>query len=512
MRSLTPSFIAPLALALLAAAPASAQLPRSLGDLVLGARHRPQVEVELFEASFQGMPVFSERPYVLWPAEGEARLPRMERDVVRAWLDAAAGELGFAGFTTQYVDTWTWRDATVWKYGLQHDGLELWLASVQVHFVDGRLAGLVVEVPQPLADVEAPGADVARDGSVVLLAERGPNGYRAVPTPKVVTQTATHTTTVVGTQSVVSANNLPAAKHVPKDAFTEWIVPQGNFPDQIELDSQGNVWFSQPSQNQLTRFDPLTATFTQFPTTGGQSPDGMCVDGQNRVWTGLYAGQGLGRLQNGVHTVFPAPYPASAMAIPKPATGGTLWVTDHQFNRISEFDPATSSWVQSLVMPTPGSWVVEGDEDPNSLTWYFTCYSANKLAIKPVGQPIGETNSLGSGPAFPVVSGGFVYYSLWSSPALGRYNPANGQHTLFPHGFASEIGGPIGALPDGRIALGTRGQGYIMVFDPTSSTFEPFKIPTTVTANLKDGLTIAPSGAIWFTESSANRIARLVLL
>lgn len=509
IRSRSLSLLTPLALLALAAPPAEAQMPRSLSDLVLGARHRPQVEVDVLGASFTGMPVFADTPYVLWPAADAERLPRMEQDVVAAWLDAAADDLGFAGFQTRFVESWAWRDATVWKYALQHDGLELWLASVQVHVVDGALTGLLVEVPQPLLGIAELGEDVTRDGAWVLFAERSDAGYRAVPMQATTTVTDTHTITAVGSQRVVSVNNLPPAQHVGKDQFTEWNVPSGSFPDQIELDSQGNVWFSQPPQNWLTRFDPLTGTFTQFSTTGGSLPDGMCVDAQDRVWTGFNGGGGLGRLENGVHTPFAAPYGGATMAIPKPTAAGTLWVTDHSANRISEFDPATTSWVQSLVMPTPGSWVVEGDEDPATLAWYFTCYSINRLAIKPLGQPIGETNSLGSGPAFPVVSNGFAYYSLWSSPALGCYDIANDQHTLFTHSLSSEIGGPIGAMPDGRIVLGTRGQGYIMVFDPNSSTFESYKIPTTVTANLKDGLTIAPNGTIWFTETSANKIARL---
>jgi len=509
-RSRPLSWLAALPLVALAAPPAAAQLPRSLGDLVLGARHRPQVEVEVLGARFDGMPVFSDVPYVLWPAADAERLPRMQREVVQAWLDASAGDLGFAGFTTQYVQEWAWRDATVWQYMLQHDGLELWLASVQIHFVDGRLTGLVVDVPSPMLGIDEVGPDVARDGSVVMFAERGPNGYRAVPTPAVVTQTATHTITTVGTQKVVAVNHLPPAKHFGKEHFTEWAVP-GTFPDQIELDSQGKVWFSQPFQTRLTRFDPLTATFAFFTTTGGTLPDGMCVDSQDRVWTGFNGAGGLGRLENGVHTAFAAPYPNATMAIPKPATGGTLWVTDHQANRISEFDPTTTSWVQSLVMPAAGSWVVEGDEDPATLTWYFTCFSVNRLAIKPVGQPISQTNAMGSGPAFPVVSNGHAYYSLWSSPALGDYDIATGTHTLFTHSLPSEVGGPIGALPDGRIVLGTRGSGYIMVFDPNTQTFQPYKIPTAVTSNLKDGLTVAPSGTVWFTETSANKLARLQL-
>jgi streptogramin lyase len=510
-RALVSCCLATLAAFAFAAPPAAAQVPRSLNDLVLGGRARPQVELEILGDSFKGMPVFSAQPYILWPVGEAEHLPAMDSDVAARWIEAAAPMLGLEGFRAHHVDSWSWREATVLSFALEHDGLELWQARVQAHFGGGKLIGLALDVPQPLLGIEPFAGDLPRDGSHVLFAERGERGYRAVATPATVTQTATHTITTVAGQRVL-VGHLPPAAHTGKPEFTEWNVPAGSFPDQIELDSLGNVWFSQPPNNWLTRFVPLTATFTQFSTTGGSLPDGMCVDSQDRVWTGFNGGGGLGRLQNGVHTAFAAPYGGAAMAIPKPTSQGTLWVTDHQANRISEFDPATTTWLTSLVMPSAGAWVVEGDEDPVSKAFYFTCYSVNKLAIKPLGQPIQETPTPGfGGPAFPVVSNGVAYYSLWSVAALGAYDIASGQHTLHAHSLPSEVGGPIAALPDGRIALGTRGAGYIMVFDPSNSTFEAFKIPTTVTSNLKDGMTIGHNGEVWFTETSANKSARLKL-
>lgn len=511
IRAFVLSCVAGLSALVLAAAPAAAQVPRSLGDLVLGARSRPQVDIELLGDAFQGMPVFSGAPYILWPSGEAQHLPAMEQDIVARWIDVSAGALGFEGFRAHFVESWSWREATVWSYALEHQGLELWRARVQMHFVGGRLSGLALDVPQPLLGIDAFASDLPRDGSYALWPERGERGYRATATPVTVSESAGLTITTIGTQSVVAMSNFPPAKHAGKPMFTEWSVPAGSFPDQIDLDSQGKVWFSQPPDNWLTRFDPQSGNFTQFSTNGGSLPDGMCVDSQDRVWTGFNGGGGLGRLVNGVHTAFAAPYGGATMAIPKPTSQGTLWVTDHQANRISEFNPATSTWVGSFVMPTPGSWVVEGVEDTLTSVFYFTCYSVNKLAFKALAQPIQETNTPSGGPAFPVYSNGKVYYSLWSATALGSYDIATGLHTLFTHPLAGEVGGPIAAMPDGRIVLGTRGAGYILVFEPASSTFDAFKIPTTVTSNLKDGMTVGSNGEVWFTETSANKIARLKL-
>jgi streptogramin lyase len=62
------------------------------------------------------------------------------------------------------------------------------------------------------------------------------------------------------------------------------------------------------------------------------------------------------------------------------------------------------------------------------------------------------------------------------------------------------------------VVFGTRGsQGYVMVFDTATLTFQSYKLPTAVFANMKDGITVGPSGEVWLTESSANKIARLLI-
>src|SRR5688572_8816710 len=196
-RVLVSTCLATLTALALAAPPASAQVPRSLNDLVLGARSRPQVELQVLGDTFQGMPVFSAAPYVLWPVGEAKHLPSMDPEVAARWIDAAAESLGIAGFRAHHVESWTWREATVFSFALEHDGLELWLARVQVHFGDGKLIGLALDVPQPLLGIEPFEGDLPRDGSFVLFAQRGENGYRAVPSAATVTQTATHTITTV---------------------------------------------------------------------------------------------------------------------------------------------------------------------------------------------------------------------------------------------------------------------------------------------------------------------------
>jgi streptogramin lyase len=496
----------------LASASLRAQVPDSFRGLVLGVSKRPIVDIELAGESFHGMAVFSESPYLVW-ADAKALGPSHDREATRAWLKRVGPALGWRDFEPIDQETFPWRDDEVWKFGLVRSGIALHDAKIEVHWRSGRFVGFVNAVPLPLLDPEAPAGDVARDGSTVYLPERESAGYRPVLRRVEIARQGGLLVTTIGTRTTVSSSTLPPPTPITPEQFKEWHVPIGTFPDQIDVDSTGKVWFSQPNDNKLTRFDPVTETFQQFTTTGGSGPDGMIVDSQDRVWTGLYYSGALGKLlpATGTHTSYPAPYGSAAMAIPVESRQGTVWVTDHQANRISEFDPVSSTWLGSYVMPTPGCWVVQGTEDPIQSTIYYTCYSANKLAYKPHGGAIQETVTPPFGPAFAVWVNGKVYYSLWADRSLGRYDPVSGQHVLFTFPIPNEVGGPIGATSDGRIVVGTRSQGYIMVFHPATSTFTYYKIPTVYQGNLKDGLTVGNSDDVWFTETGANKLARLLI-
>jgi streptogramin lyase len=317
---------------------------------------------------------------------------------------------------------------------------------------------------------------------------------------------------VVGSETVrrIVEPLLPTAS--PAATFQEWSVPQGFFPDQIDIDSAGIVWFSQPNQDWVTSFDPATEVFTQHDTTGGDAPDGLMVDSNDVLWTGLYDAGGLGKLDiaGSIFTAIPVPYPQAHAAIPNETTAGTVWLTDHLNNRISEFDPGSGTWLQSLLMPTPDCWVVGGTEDPASLDVYFTEYNAHQLGRKIFGGPIVDIDAPpNTGPAFAAHAGGFIYFSEWSQARLGAYEIASGDITEYAFPVAGENGGPIDATPGGLIAVGTRNAGYIMVFDPADTSFEAYPIPSPL-SGLKDGLRTDGNGSIWFTESgSANKIAVL---
>lgn len=509
-----------LATLLFSATSLFAEIPEELENIVFGDEKRSTIVLKLNDLSFEALQAFSNFPYLMWPRDvaAAAALP-YDKEGSAAWLNGVAKELGYSGFEVSFNRTSSWRGNEVWIFELIRKGLTLHDARIEVHWQDKRMIGIVNHTPGPVRAIEDLAALPKSEEWVYHARRNDDRSYDLVPARVTRQQRATGEEILIKAKDEILTRNFQQSNGLqwidPTTAvFTEYNVPSGTFPDQISLDENGIVWFSQPSNNAITEFDPITETFLQHPTTGASTPDGMIVGTQGRVWSGMYNGGGLGVWDSIANKFsnYPASYGGPRMAVPVETTDGNVWVTDHLNNRISEFDPITSTWLQSLIVPTPSSWIVQGYEDTDHGQIYFTEYSANQLAkIAVGGSQISEIPTPGGGPAFCVYSNDKVYYSRWNEFGIGAYDVNTQQITEYDFPINGEQGGPMWIAPNGKIVTGTLNSGYIMIFDPSNETFAMFKIPTNF-PGLKDGMTVGANGVIWFTESQANKIAKLTLM
>ena len=513
-----------LAVAVLAPAALPAQAPRAddavpaaLDEVLFGGNKQPRVDVVLNGIRFRAIRSIGAHPDLAWPVAAAGLALAKDRDAVTAWLQAAGPTLGHGGFAPRFTGTSQWRGREVWEFGFVHDGVALLDYHLRVYWDGERFAGFANHFPAPITAVEPATADDRAASNRAYHAERGAGGFRIVLATLQQQSTRDAVVTTVRTATGVAYRRHEARELVitPLSAanITEYPVPAGTtFPDQIWADAKGLIWFSQPPNRLVTSFDPVTLQFQAHSTSPGLDPDGLTVDDRDRVWTGLYSSQELGYLdtQTNVFTRIPAPYSPSNPAIPTLSSSGTIWVTDHANNKISEWDPVGQSWLQTVTMPTAACWVVQGVLDPTRGSIWFTEYNANQLGVKPVGQPVLDVPvPAGGGPAFLAYNDDKVYYSLWLTNRLGEYDVVSGQFTEYTF-QANETGGPMWMAPDGKVVLGTRNAGVIVVFDPVTKGITHYPIPTAA-AGLKDGLTVAQDGVIWFTESGKAKIAKLVL-
>jgi streptogramin lyase len=480
----------------------------------MGLRVAPQQDVQL-DVACRAVHDGSGNPLLLWAANPDAPLaPPQDRAAAAAWLERHAGVLGFAGFTPAFARRSDWQECDVWTYALRRDDAVLFDAEVSLYWQGETCVGLLNRTPRI---VTLPGPDAPRpEGRAVLYALRDGSGTVVLASERV-SITATHTVTeVVHGESVLhrilEQREWSAAPQAA--TITEYTFPGMNFPDQIWADSKGLIWFSEPQVGRVSVFDPTTNTFRSFPTPGYSGNDGLQVDDKDRVWFGLYnSGNGLGVIDAATTTFtrYPPPYSGAQMAIPTQTTTGTILVTDHIAEKVSEFDPKTGTWLGTITMPAP-SYPVGGTLERETGYVWFPLYFFHGLGRWQPGATsitrIAAPSS--SGPAFIGISDGKVYFTYWLTNKLGVYDTKAG--TFTEHLWrAGELGGPMAMAPNGHAVVGTRSRGYIAVFDPISLTFVDYVIPS-VNSGLKDGLTVAPDGVIWFTLTfTHNKIAKLVL-
>ncbi|MFN7972099.1 MAG: PKD domain-containing protein [Acidobacteriota bacterium] len=490
----------------------AAEVPPSLRTLIKGARQREVNDLAIAGVTFHTLTRIPTVPFLVWPAEGSP-VPR-DRAKAAKWLASAGDALGYAGFEPRFLGTSRWLDDEVWTFELVRGGIAIEDSTIDLHWQGDRLVGLRNNVPGPIRSVEDPPRKARPDA--IYFAERAGGGVKLVVATrgKQATGAMTVTSTKVGPTEVHRIVDTGPARNVAAATFTEYAVPVGTFPDQIDTDTNGLVWFSQPNDNLVTSFDPVATTFAQHSVLPCTTPDGMQVESGNILWTGCYAtNSGLGKydIGAGTATAYPPTYTPADMAIPVESSQGRIWVTDHQNNHISEFDPVGGTFLQTIVMPTPACWVVQGYEDRPNTTLYFTEFNVDQLAKMPLGSPVTDISTpAGGGPAFCVVGGTTVYFTNWNTDRLGAYDIPGNSVTEYNYPVAGEMGGPMWIAPNGDIVAGTRSVGYIMVFTPSSSSFGSYQIPTPG-SGLKDGCTVAANGIIWFTETGANKLGKLDL-
>src|SRR5207253_2518856 len=123
-----------------------------------------------------------------------------------------------------------------------------------------------------------------------------------------------------------------------------------------------------PTTNQITA------------TTNGEAgtADGLFVDSHDTVWFGAYNEGWMGELTTSV-THHDMPYSGAHPAIPCEAPDGKIWITDHQSNRLTEYDPTTRTWLRSIEMPVPQAWVVQCKADRSASALWLTLSYAKAI-------------------------------------------------------------------------------------------------------------------------------------
>jgi streptogramin lyase len=450
------------------------------------------------------------RPFLVWDPAGALDAPREPAAAAR-WLQQHAGPLAHGVFTPMFAGTRTWGDHTAQVFTLANGGVPLHDAEVALVFGAAGCVGIVNRVPPGLATPPAVPAGTVEPCWYARRADDGVGPDRLVVAERRRSTTADHDVVEFVERAPAREANAFARELTPKPRGGTDAVPQftvfnfGGFPDQIAADSKGTIWVSDPVQHRLLAVDPQTGAMTPYATGQWTQPDGLCVDDQDRVWTGFYtSGHGLGRFDTATSTLarFAPPYGNAAFAIPTWTTRGTVWVTDHLATRITPFQTATSTFGTPVVLPT-SSWPVGGAYEPESGDVFVPLYQTNGLAqIRNNALLAVRPAPVSAGPAFAAAANGKVFFTYWSSGQLGVLDVRTLAFTTFNLVGGGQFG-PLDVGPNGHVYVGTRTSGQLVDFDPVTNTAVNYTIPVGSWA-MKDGLTVAPDGTVWFTSTGGT--------
>jgi streptogramin lyase len=236
----------------------------------------------------------------------------------------------------------------------------------------------------------------------------------------------------------------------------------------ITAGPDGNLWFSEESNNAVGRITP-SAVITEFSAgfpTG--SPRGIVTGPDGNLWVAMAGGDGaIAQVtKSGDVTEFPVPTPGDPTDI---AVGPdkNLWYVDSAAHLIGRITP-------------------EG-----SITEFSTGLTA-----------LSEPSGITKGPD------GALWFTETAAGRIGRVTTA-GDITEFSSGLSgSSAPKDIVAGPDGNLWFTENaGQGAIGRITPTGDITE-FSYGLSLNAGPL-GIAVGPDGNLWFTESAAPAIGRI---
>ena len=217
--------------------------------------------------------------------------------------------------------------------------------------------------------------------------------------------------------------------------FTTYALPSINTPDpnnskqtlklplapnELAIDAQGNVWFTEMNADAIGKLDTQSGKFTHYPLSSPRTvqqinPYGITIDKSNMVWFTEAGKDAIGRLdpQTGALHIYSDPQPNTSFMEITSANTGQLWLTTFNASALIQFNPQTGTFASYhatandggisgmygvAISPTNAIWVTVPAAnaiarfDPQSKKFQY--YTIPTGSVTPLGLVIDQHNTL----------------------------------------------------------------------------------------------------------------------
>jgi len=307
--------------------------------------------------------------------------------------------------------------------------------------------------------------------------------------------------------------------------WSPWKAPYG-----LRVDSIGMVWFTESQDgNAIGRFNPTTKVYTEFeiPTLNAQALD-LDIDSSGNIWFTESAGNKVGRLDpaTGEIAEFSIPTSNSQPFGIRVDDLGNAWFTESTGNKIGKLTPSGS--LIEYTIPRSSSDTKYLALDSQGRVWFAETNSPGMIAV--LDPSTGGVTEFMAPTANCIPNGimvdrfGFVWFTEYGGNKIARFDPKTLNFKEFSIPY--QPGDPpnpwlLTSAPDGSIwfsgdqqfsnpPLGTGVAGRI---DSNSGTINVYKIPKPplggTLKNHPKGIAADQLGNIWVALWDTDYLAEI---
>lgn len=309
----------------------------------------------------------------------------------------------------------------------------------------------------------------------------------------------------------------------PEDVFIEeYTIPTPNSkPLHIDVDANGIVWFTESTRMKIGRFNPKTKTFTEYPTSFDPF-DLVCNVHNGLVYftEGTYSNGHYGALvpRTGAVYEFPTGLPVASANECTLDPSGNFWFNGWDSQSVSK---ANKTGLETYIPPSFG-YMSGLTEDPEGNIWLtiVQAFEYNPRLLKldtKLAQP-GTSDGFTEIPLptnqetirFPLAVLGKIWFLMMAESKIACYDPATGMFEEYPTPTPDAGIQELALDRWGRIWFAEHLANQIGMLDLRTGIITEYPIPTP--DSLPTGIAVDMNrDIVWFTESSGNKIGRLIL-